>query len=269
MDQETLETLVRRANTGDQESLEKIVLTIKDYVYNLSLKMLLFPEDAKDATQEILVKVITHLSTFNHKSKFSTWVYRIATNYLLTQKQKKAKEFPMPFADYEVLIDSGHSDRVSYASNDGELKLLEEEVKVSCTQGLLLCLKPIDRIIYILSDILEFNSKEGAAIVNITPENFRKKLSRSRMKIRNFLKKKCGLVNSNNPCRCVKKIDFLVDQNIIEPNRLRFAELSKRSIDLIEKIDQVEKSIAVYRSVPSFTAPDIIFKNIKAILSHE
>ena len=74
MDQETLETLVRRANTGDQESLEKIVLAIKDYVYNLSLKMLLFPEDAKDATQEILVKVITHLSTFNHKSKFSTWV---------------------------------------------------------------------------------------------------------------------------------------------------------------------------------------------------
>lgn len=268
MDKDIIEGLIRMANSGDKKSLEEIILHIKDYVYNLSLKMLLFPEDAKDATQEILIKVITHLSTFNFKSQFSTWVYRIATNYLLTQKGKKSKEFAMPFSEYASLIDAGHSNMVTYTSNDGELKLLEEEVKISCTQGLLLCLNPVDRIVYILSEILEFNSKEGALILEISPENFRKKLSRSRQKIRNFLNKKCGLVNRSNPCRCKKKIDFLIDENIIEPQQLRFANLKKRSLDLMQKIDDAEKSIAIYRSVPQYKAPPIIFKNIKSILSN-
>ena len=75
-----LKILVEKANSGDKNALELVVIEIKDLVYNLSLKMLLFPEDAKDATQEILIKIITHLSTFNHKSQFKTWVYRVATN---------------------------------------------------------------------------------------------------------------------------------------------------------------------------------------------
>ena len=159
---DTVEILVKKANLGDRKSLELLVTKIKDFVYNLSLKMLLYPEDAEDATQEILIKIITHLSTFNHQSKFTTWVYRVATNYLLTYKGKKTRGFIMPFDDYAQLIDNGQSDTVKYASNEGELLLLEEEVKVSCTQGLLLCLNSVDRIVYILSEILEFNSKEGS-----------------------------------------------------------------------------------------------------------
>ena len=59
----------------------------------------------------------------------------------------------MSFENYAELIDNGHSEVVRYAKNDGELLLLEEEVKVSCTQGLLLCLNPSDRIVYILAEI--------------------------------------------------------------------------------------------------------------------
>ena len=83
----------KKANSGDKNALELVVLEIKDLVYNLSLKMLLFPEDAQDATQEILIKIITHLSTFKGNSSFTTWVYRILTNYLLTLKGKKIKRF--------------------------------------------------------------------------------------------------------------------------------------------------------------------------------
>lgn len=268
METDNLKILVQKANSGDKQSLEELLLHIKDYIYNLSLKMLLYPEDAKDATQEILIKVITHLSTFNFKSQFSTWVYRIATNYLLNQKRKKSNAAVLSFSDYAALIDSGHSEFVAYTSNEGELNLLEEEVKVSCTQGLLLCLNPIDRLVYILSEILEFNSKDGAEILEISPENFRKKLSRSRLKIRNFLSQKCGLANSKNGCRCKKKIDFLINQKIIEPKQLKFANLSQRSIDLMQKIDEAEKAIAIYRSVPKLKAPEIIFEHIKAILSN-
>lgn len=268
MDKYKIKLLIRKANSGDKKSLEEVVLHIKDYVYNLSLKMLLFPEDAKDATHEILIKVITHLSTFKFNSKFSTWVYRISTNYLLTQQGKKSKEFAMPFSEYATLVDSGQSNVVRYSANAGELKLLEEEVKVSCTQGLLLCLNPTDRMVYILSEILEFNSKEGSIILEISAENFRKKLSRSRKKIRDFLNQKCGLVNKSNLCRCKKKIDFLIDENIIEPKQFKFANVNQRSIDLMQKIDAAEKSLAVYRSVPQYKTPPIVFENIKSILSN-
>ncbi|WP_298418170.1 RNA polymerase sigma factor [uncultured Kordia sp.] len=264
---DTLEVLAQKANAGDRKSLEAIALNIQDYIYNLSLKMLLYPQDAEDATQEILIKVITHLSTYNHKSKFTTWVYRVATNYLVTYKSKKAKEFAMPFEEYAKLIDNGHSNMVKYASNEGELSLLEEEVKVSCTQGLLLCLNPVDRMVYILSEILEFNSVEGSEIMEITSDNFRKKLSRSRTKIRNFLNNKCGLANPRNPCRCKKKIDFLIDQKIINPKDLRFAGFSQRSIDLIGRLDKLEKSIEIYRSVPKVEAPKAIFKKLQQTIT--
>jgi len=260
---ENLNILVEKANSGDRKSLELIITEIKDLIYNLSLKMLLFPEDAKDATQEILIKVVTHLSTFKHQSQFKTWVYRIATNYLINYKGKKSIEFAMPFEDYANLIDAGHSNTVTYTSNEGELSLLEEEVKVSCTQGLLLCLKPDDRLVYILSEILEFNSLEGAEILGISAVNFRKKLSRSREKVRNFLSNKCGLANAKNPCRCNKKIDFLINQKVIDPKNLRYAEFTKRSIDLVKQIGDLEKSVSIYRLTPNVPAPEMILKTIQ------
>ncbi len=265
--EDTLEILVRQSNSGDRKALESVVLHIQDYVYNLSLKMLLYPKDAEDATQEILIKIITHLSTFNGESKFTTWVYRVATNYLLTYKGKMTKAFTMPFSKYADLIDSGHSKIVKYAVNEGELSLLEEEVKVSCTQGLLLCLTPADRMVYILSEILGFTGVEGAKIMDITPVNFRKRLSRSRTKIRNFLNRKCGLSNPENPCRCRRKIDFLIDRKIIDPKGIRFANFSQRSIDLVQKLGELEKSIAIYRSVPIIEAPETLMRTIRQTLA--
>ena len=47
-------------------------------MYNLSLRMLMYPADAEDAVQEILIKIITHLSDFRGKSRFTTWSYRVA-----------------------------------------------------------------------------------------------------------------------------------------------------------------------------------------------
>jgi len=264
---DNLKILVERSNSGDRNALELVLIEIKDLVFNLSLKMLLYPEDAKDATQEILIKIITHLSDFNYKSQFKTWVYRVATNYLLTYKGKQAKEFAMPFDDYADLIDLGQSNEVRYSKNKGEQALLEEEVKVSCTQGLLLCLNDLYRMVYILSDILEFNGVEGSKILGITAENYRQILSRSRKKIRSFLNNKCGLANPKNPCRCHKKIDFLIDQKIINPKDLRFAKFSNRSIDLVEKISDLEKSVAIYRSTPNFPTPEIILKEIKTTLN--
>lgn len=266
---ENLEYFVDRANSGDKKALELIILEIKDMVYNLSLKMLLFHEDAEDATQDILIRIVTHLSTFEQKSKFTTWVYRVATNYLITHKGKKSNKFTMSFDEYAEQIDTGQSDMVRYSQNEGELALLEEEVRIGCTQGLLLCLNEVDRMVYILAEILEFNSVEGSEILEIKPENFRKKLSRSRTKIQNFLSNKCGILNENNPCRCNKKIDFLIDNKIMDPakiiNNKTISNIS--SVDFGERIGVMQRSVEIYRANPNFPAPTALLNEINLILN--
>lgn len=264
--QDKLEQLVKQAQAGNRKALEQVLEHIRDLVYNLSLKMLLFPEDAADATQEILVRVLTRLSTFKRESRFTTWVYRVATNFLLTEKKKHVPGLVVTMEEYGRLIDSGQSTEVRHAQNQGELLLLEEEVKVSCTLGLLQCLNEQGRMVYILGELLEFNSLEGAAILEISSENFRKILSRSRTRIRNFLQKKCGLANPDNPCRCTRKIDTLIDRGLIAPTQLRFAPHTGRSIDLISQIDHLEKSAAIYRSMPQFTAPEEVVSGMKSVL---
>lgn len=264
---ESIEILVTKAKNGDRESLENLILEIKDLVYNLALRMLLYPMDAEDATQEILVKIVTHLSTFKGESSFKTWVYRVATNYLLTVKGKKGDKFIMNFEEYGELIDEGQSEISNYTQNKGEQLLLEEEVKVSCTHGMLLCLSETNRLVYILGVILEFNSIEGSEILAITPENFRKQLSRSKTKLRNFLSSKCGLANPENPCRCTKKIDHLVNKKIIDPNALRFATQKQRSIELIKTIETLEKSAAIYRSTPQYVTPDSVVQKMKETIN--
>ncbi len=264
----TLEQLVEKAKDGDGKALEEIIVQLRERVYNLAIRMLLFPEDAQDATQEILIKVITQLSTFKGKSKLTTWVYRIATNYLITTKGKLSSSFAMSIDAYGELIDRGRSEEVTYARNEGEIRLLEEEVKVSCTHGLLLCLNEQSRIVYILSQILDLNSIEGAEILNISTDNFRKQLSRARSKIRNFLNQKCGLYNPQNPCRCRKKIDSLIDQDLLNLKNLRFAGQTDRSIELIDQIKTLEKDIAIYRSTPNMELPEEATSRITKTLIH-
>ncbi|MCQ4823038.1 hypothetical protein NE464_21875, partial [Eubacterium callanderi] len=54
--------------------------SVQDMVFNLSLRMMGMIEDAEDATQEIMIRVMTSLSSVKGESLFSTWVYRIAKN---------------------------------------------------------------------------------------------------------------------------------------------------------------------------------------------
>jgi RNA polymerase sigma factor (sigma-70 family) len=83
----TLEALARRAVDGDRDAVASIVRELQANVYALALRMLWNPQDAEDATQEILVRVVTRLAQFDFKSRLRTWAYRVATNYLLDVKK--------------------------------------------------------------------------------------------------------------------------------------------------------------------------------------
>src|ERR671921_1505843 len=92
---EPLEELVSAARDGDARALERLVRAIHDRIYRLALRMTGRPPDAEDATQEILIRVITRLSTFRGEAAFTTWVHRIAVNYLLDRSKSSAERLNM------------------------------------------------------------------------------------------------------------------------------------------------------------------------------
>lgn len=83
MKDQSLEQAVEAARAGSREALETVLSAIQGRVYGLCVRMLWHPEDARDASQEILIRVMTHLGDFRGGSAFGTWVYRVAANYLL------------------------------------------------------------------------------------------------------------------------------------------------------------------------------------------
>lgn len=98
MTNEELLILIGQATAGDKRALETVVLSIQDLVFNLSLRMLGTFPDAEDASQDILLKVITRLSSFKGDSSFSTWVFSIAVNHLKNYKKHMFAKYPLSFA---------------------------------------------------------------------------------------------------------------------------------------------------------------------------
>src|SRR4030043_1055994 len=100
-----IEMLVSMAKEGDKKALEEMVLKIQDKIYGLALRMLYNPSDAGDAGQEILLKIIPRLSTFRGESAFTTWMYRVAVNHLLTLRRNLPELEAVSFEKYEKSLE--------------------------------------------------------------------------------------------------------------------------------------------------------------------
>src|SRR5579863_9752541 len=100
------QALVMRTHSGDREALERLIERHQGWIYNIALRMLFHRQDAEDATQEILVKVVTRLSSFEGRSAFRTWIYRIATNHLLNVKRGREELKVTTFSAYGDGLDN-------------------------------------------------------------------------------------------------------------------------------------------------------------------
>jgi len=177
-DKTSLETLAKLAREGRRDALEELVRRIQDNIYRLALRTLFLPADAEDATQEILIKIITHLSAFRGESRFSTWCFRTAANHLLTTHKRRAEKWGYSFKMCEKAIEEALSMSSAEIVETPEDSLIAEEVRLACLQGMLLCLSREIRLVFILGVVFEVTSHEGAHILDITPEAFRQRLSR-------------------------------------------------------------------------------------------
>ena len=253
---QSLELEVARASTGDREALESVVRAVQQDVYSVALRFLWHPQDAEDATQEILVRIITGLGGFRRDSSFRTWVYRVACNTLLTMRKKRMERQTISFEEFGDDLARGLSDDSLCVEFDLDRQLLLEEVKIGCTLAMLMCLDRRHRLAYILGEIVQLDHHKAAEVLDIPPATFRKRLSRARAAITSFMISRCGLANPASACRCSRRITTAIGLGRVDPGNLLFASSlnqAKRFPQLLAKIRELEetrRAAALYRSHP-------------------
>ena len=261
---------IEQAVGGDRQALEALILSVQDMVYNLSLRMLGTIQDAEDATQEILVRVITQLATFQRKSEFSTWVYRIATNYLINCKKSMFARRPLSFEVYGADIDRGFIPDAGELMQNVSEGLLAEELKLSCTNVMLQCLDPESRCIYVLGIMFRADSKICGEILGITPEAYRKRLSRIRATVGGFLSEYCGLAGSGK-CSCNKRVGYAIQTQRLNPGNLEYSQLQRLNdgveMGFMRAMEEVDTMSGVFAGLPMYRSPEVVRDFLRRLLN--
>lgn len=264
---EELLSLIEKATAGEKESLETVLLSVQDFVFNLSLRMLGSFPDAEDATQDILLKIITRLSSFKGESAFSTWVFRIAANHLKNYQKHMFAKFPLSFEFYGNDIKNGKIDDVPDLMQNVEQSILAEELKLSCANVMLQCLDAESRCIFILGTMFKADSRIAGDILGITPEAYRQRLSRIRSKMADFLKEYCGEYG-NGTCRCKHRVNYAIKNHRINPSQLYFttAVPMETMVEVKEAMEEIDDLSQKFSFCKTYQSPESLTKFIQKFL---
>lgn len=245
--------LIQSCLLGNRQALNTLVEKHQGYIFNVALKYFNHIPDAEDATQEVLIKVMANLGSYDPaKAQFRTWLYRITFNHFLNILKKPVEmRYEAGFEYFFKVI--GDSQVVELTEPEERQMHKEiEEAKVSCMAGMIMCLDREQRLAYILGDVFEIDHHLGAEIFEISSDNFRQRLTRARKDLYQWMHNKCGLVNGNNPCRCPKKTKGFIEKGFVNPEILkwnsdfsqRIFELSERNIDpLLNERDKIHADL--------------------------
>lgn len=262
-------TLIEQATAGNKDALETIILSVQDLVFNLSLRMLGTFPDAEDASQDILLKVITHLSSFKQDSSFSTWVFSIAINHLKNYKKHMFAKFPLSFEFYGDDILNGKIDDVPDLTQDVEKSILAEELKMSCTNVMLQCLDVESRCIFILGTMFKVDSRIAGDILGITAEAYRQRLSRTRKKMADFLRDYCGEYG-NGKCHCINRVNYAIQNHRISPAHLDFTAAtpipSKIMLEVKEAMESIDDLSEEFSFCKTYQSPEALKQFIQKFL---
>jgi len=177
--------LVELAKSGDKTALSHLVNTYSERIYNLALRILRNREEAEDILQETFITVLEKLHTFDGRSTFFTWIYRIATNASLMRLRKKKLVFQQ-ISDDPDFQESVESRVFIDWSQDPSVNVFDQETKTKLDEAINK-LSDIYRSVFILRDIEGLSIKETSVILNISEENVKIRLRRARQFLRDYL----------------------------------------------------------------------------------
>lgn len=181
-----METIVRRligeVRKGDQQAFAEIVELYKDKVYQVSYRMVGNVHEAQDIAQEAFLRAYTNLDRFDMERKFSTWLFRIATNVAIDRLRKKKPDF---YLQEEVRGSDGLTFESQLAADE---ELPEDQVVTlemqEWIQSEINQLPPKYRTAIILKYIEDLSINEISEILDIPPATVKTRVHRGREALR-------------------------------------------------------------------------------------
>ena len=243
--------LVEKALSGDQVALQELISSIQRPIFGLAMRFLASRPDAEDASQEILLKVVTHLTALKDKGAAGGWVLRIACNHLIRHRRASAVESQrLSFTAFAADLMDGFENS-SPDIPDPEHAYLVEQVKLGCTLALLTCLSRPARAAYILGDIFELPDVEASHALETDQTTYRKRLSRARGQVAKFTRAWCGLASERAPCNCPGRLPAALrlgrvarGERATDRAAWSFAALSAE----VRKLEEGRRTAAIMRS---------------------
>ena len=184
------EALARRAASGDESAFEALVGRFQGRVYRLARRLTAADGDAQDVLQETFLQAYRNLPAFRGESKFSTWLFRIATNAALMHNRTRARRPVESLEAYAPRFDDdgrhcGEPADLTLAARADEL-LDRRRLVAQALEGIER-LPESCRAAFVLRDLEEMPTAEVAAVLGIEPAAVRQRVHRARLLLRGFL----------------------------------------------------------------------------------
>ena len=181
------ELLIRRAQHGDADAFEQLLLEHQKNVYNLCYRMAGNPDDAMDLSQETFLRAWRCLDQYQFASAFSTWLYRLCSNICIDflRKRRRQQTVPLTFEDAD-------GEEQTYAVPDAQ-PLPEEQVELKLTRETLAAamaqLLPEHRAVLQLRVVNEMSYEQIADVLDIQIGTVKSRLSRARNQLKKILER--------------------------------------------------------------------------------
>ncbi len=179
--------LVRALRARDEDAFRELVNLYQHKVFNIVFRILNDRQEAEDVAQEVFITVFKHIDQFRGDAKFSTWLYRIATNharnrikYLSRRARKQHQDISdTPEGDMEINPLGGD---VSRPDRQAQANQLEEIIQAGLSQ-----LQSEHREIVVLRDIENLSYQEISEITGLAEGTVKSRLFRARVALKEFV----------------------------------------------------------------------------------
>jgi RNA polymerase sigma-70 factor (ECF subfamily) len=175
------EALAEAANAGDRRALETLLARHVDRVHAICRRVTGHPEDALDATQEALIALTRGLHRYDGRSRFTTWLYRVATNAALDElRRRKRRPEPVELSDDRPAPAAGP------AGGPGSVEsVVAARLDVDAA---LAGLSPEFRAAVVLRDLCDLDYAEIADVLDVPVGTVRSRIARGRAAIADQLR---------------------------------------------------------------------------------